>query len=345
MAGVPPIDFEVEDFKDPQKLQAFREHYQLMVQELNRLAGVFGPVQLPSGMDLKGGSIVNVGTPADPKISPTAAVSQATAIATVGPAATQKALEATGSTILQTTRRLNDTQQREQFSSFLNQQLSIPPCSNNSSINVVDNGNGTSTVTVTASFCKLSDQSVIPYAQRSDTFTNPVSGSNFYFYYLRGSDKTLQFIGPFTTNTSFNQMPTNFDGREFIGTAQVNAAGGGSGSGGGQHGGGCLELGTPLSFPVGRKWNLVVEPCDDWINIIFEDGRTIKAARDTRISLWKKVQDLDSSDVADSDGGFVRVIAVNEVKESGFKMKVTVEGGRYLGKGISFHNSKIISPP
>lgn len=341
MAGVPPPgSLTKEHFTTDAGLQYVNDWFEKVTLAINIQAGIHGPIPVIAPIDMKGHIIKNLGAAAVP--APGDAVSHAVATTQFGPAAIQAALEATGNNILQTTRRLNDQQQREQHSTFLNDVLNLPPTSNNSSLTSVAAGVNT-IVTVGGGSYSWADGTVVKYAQRVDTFANPSSGSRFYFYYLRKSDNTVQFVGPFTANTSVNQLQASLDGRGFIGTAQVTAAGGGTAGGGGDPPGqgGCLEVGTPLSFPWGKEWSVVMEPCDDWIALRFSNGKSIAAARNTRIAIFKRVQDLDEGDLAVfEDGDYVRVEEVREDHRESVKMNVRVEGGVYRGSGILFHNWK-----
>jgi hypothetical protein len=338
MPGVPPITFDLGDFTTPQGLVKVNDWFEKMTLAVNTQAGLHGPVTLNTSLNLNGNSLTGL---ADP-VNPTDAVHLSAAQAQFGPAAIQSAMEATGNEMLQTVRRINDTLQREQYSSFLNDVLNLPPTSNTSTVTVVAAG-ANSTITVSAGTFKWGDQSVAAYAQRIDSVANPGAGVNVYYYYLRKSDTTVQFIGPFTADTSSNQLAASFDGRGYLGKAVVNVGGGGTGGGGSDPPaqGGCLEIGTPLAIPEGKKWSFVIEPCNDWIVIHFRDGRKIVAARDTRIAIFKKVQDLDAGDLAVLDNGqFMPVTSTEEDTHESHKMKMSVEGRVYYGAGVLFSNFK-----
>lgn len=336
--GLPPLSVKPEDFATPEGLATVSEWFDRVQVSINTLLGLHGPILLNDSIDMQGNRVMNASVSA-----PSDVITKATADNSFGAAAIKPQLEATGNAILQTTRRLNDQQQREQHSSFLNDVLNVPPVTNGCTITVVNAGGGSSTITVTASTFKWADGQIAPFAQRIDTVTNPGAGSNFYFYYFRKTDNTLQVIGPFTTNTPLNQFSANVDQKGFIGTATVVAGGGGTGGGGGSTGGGgCLEIGTPIQVPEGRNFRFFTEDCDDWIIIRFKDGRKIKAARGTMIALFKAVEDLTEHDVAKgfNDGSLVPVESIEENHDKGLKMHATVEGGVYGGDGIEFHNFK-----
>ncbi len=207
---------------------------------------------------------------------------------------------------------------------------------------MVNNG-ATTTATLAAGTFVFADGTQIKYPQRADTIANP-GANNFYFYYLRKSDKTVQLLGPYLANNSQAALDAYMDGRGLVGSFTINNGGGGSGKGGGTAGGGCLELGTPIKIPEGKKWEMVVEPCSNWIIIHLPDGKKIVAARDTRFAVFKRVQDLDCDDLlCEEDGSFVRAEKIEESFHSSCKMKIKVEGGVYIGAGVLVHNIKPLS--
>lgn len=339
--GIRPITFEPGDFSDPQKFAVFSEWIDQVTTNINTLFGLHGDIPMFANIDMQGsGTIKNLAAPT----ASGDAVSHGAAQAAFGAAAIQPQIEATGNAMLQTTRRLNDRNQQEQFSTFLNTIMNIPPSTNASNVTVVSLGGGSSQITVTANSFTLADLAVLPYAQRQDTVTNPSVGSNFYYYYVRKSDNTLQFVGPFTTQMSANNFQANIDGRGYVAQATVVAAGGGTGGGGGDPPvrGGCLEVGTPISVPEGKQFNFFVEPCSDWITVKLKDGRRIKAARGTMMAVFVAVENLRINDLAKGvDGSMNPVEGIEISTDGGFKMHATVEGGVYGGEGIEFHNNKI----
>lgn len=265
-----------------------------------------------------------------------------------GPDAVAAQMEATGSAMLQTARRLNDGTQQEKASTFLLSQASVVPCANTSSITVVAAG-ANSTITVTAGSCTFADRSTKKYSQRIDTVVNPGAGSVVYFYYFRASDRTLQVTGPFTQNNAQNQISANTDGREFIGTATVNAVGGGTGGGGGDTGGGgCVEIGTPVSFYPGTiSVKDEAEACEDWADIALNDGRKLSVHPDTLVSVFIKAKDLLTATemfgvfVEVDTGGMAKAKSVVLGKRKSVKIKrQVIPLGVYAANGIRLHNVK-----
>ncbi len=153
------------DMQDP-TLSAFNQQLKSMAQSINSLMGFNGPVQIAAPLDLQGNTIKNVGQAQ----SDNDVVTMVQANRNYGAAAVAPQLESTGNKILQTTRRLNDTTQREQSTTYLNDLLSAAPKSN--TINPIING---SLVTIPASIFQFSDGSKKVYPGRSDTLSPPAS--------------------------------------------------------------------------------------------------------------------------------------------------------------------------
>lgn len=366
--------FKQHDLEEP-NLDYLNEIIRQLTLEVNRLGGNYGPIALMDHIDMGGNRVMNVGsapaqttptsTPPTPTTSapqpvtaspPTGtgvtrpgpdpvhdALTQNSATPLFGADVIQSLLEATGSKMLQSTRRLNDGTQQEKASTFLNSQASVVPCANTSSVTVVAAG-ANSTITVTAGSCTFADKSTKAYSQRIDTVANPGAGSNFYFYYFRTSDRTIQVIGPFTQNTPQNQIQANTDGREFIGTATVNAGGGGTGGGGGDPtGGGCVEIGTPVSFyPGTMSVNEEAEACSDWAKITLEDGRSISVHPDTLVSVFVPAKNLADAALVEVDtGGMLKLKSLLLASRKSVKIKRTVTPlGVYAACGIRLHNIK-----
>lgn len=337
MAGVPYRQIVPDDLKG-ENLSKVNGIFRDIIQEVNRLSGAYGPIALIAPLDMGGNPITNVGDPPNP----TDALTKQAADPLYGNQMVQNLVEATGSRILQTTRRLNDRSQRESYSTFMQKQLSIPPVSNSSTVTVTASG-GSSIINVTAGTFYHADGSSIQYAARSDTVTNPGSGSNFYYYYLRYSDNTLQMVGPFTADTAQNQINANLDGEGFVGMAQVNAGGGGTGGGGGGGTGGCCEMGTPLEFPENSRFSMKIEDCDLWVRITLNSGKELVVAKDTLVSVFKPAQLLEPCDLVEVGqiGMFESVASITEESRPSKKMNIRVfPHGTYWGNGIRLHNIK-----
>jgi len=343
--GIPPITFELQDLTTPNGMIKFNDWVEKLTMAVNTQAGLHGPVSLANSLDMGGNRIMNLAAP----VSPTDAVHLQSAQQNFGPAAVAPQLEATGTNPLQTVMRLNDQQQRVQFSTFLNDVLNLPPTSNTSNITVVAAG-ANSTITVSAGTYKWGDQSTAPYAQRIDTVANPGAGVNIYYYFLRKIDTSVQVLGPFTSDNSSNQLAASFDGRGYLGKVVVNVGGGGTAGGGSDPpaDGGCTEIGTPLTFPDGAGVSVAIEPCSEWYEVLYHDGKTeekISFACGTLIGMFQRVNDKTMW-AARKDGRTGKIINIHYAERKSWKQVVRVrpQGTYWVGDGEWWvHNAKILS--
>lgn len=303
----------------------------------NRSEGYAGTIKLVADLDLQGHRILNLAA----AVNDSDALSKQAGESNFGADKVRQQVEASGDSVLQTTRRLNDNTQRERSSTFLNRTTSTPPASNGSAITVASIGGGQSRIDVTASQVRMADNvTYLPFSARSDTVTNPGAGTEYYYYYVRESDATLQVDGPYTTNVSTNTMESNLDGRAFVGFAGVNAGGGGTG-GGGDDTGGCVEVGTPLTLPAGSGNMLDVLPNEDWVEIVLEDGRELAMHPDTLVSVFMKASELQKGlRIEVEEGKWWKLRNLWNSKRTSHKMKLKVPGGTYLANGIRVHNMK-----
>lgn len=152
--------FSLEDFQTPEGIARFNQFITQHVKATNSTLGSAGPVSLPKGADLGGATIANAGG-----VGPEhTLISQAFAEKNYSAAALGPQLEGNGKNALRTVRRVNDGQQQEKYSTFLNSVSNVAPTSNSSTISASG-----FTVTVSAGVHERVDGSLAPYAQRSDT--------------------------------------------------------------------------------------------------------------------------------------------------------------------------------
>ena len=316
---------------------------QEMVEEINRLGGLNGPIEIFDQLRMKGNRICDVGEPESDTDVATKSSASSDAVS-----ATQTAMEITGNSQLQGIRRLNDDNQRERKSTYLNEIGSTPPNSNDSTVTI---GTGDpALITVSAGTAITADQSTVRYAERQVSKDRPPSpDDDFYYFYLRLSDKTLQFIGPFDEDTSENSFGAQIDGRQFIALAKVNfdPGGGGDGGGGGGTGGGgqggCAEVGSVLMVQPGSPAHMTVENCHEWVEIDLEDGHRVSVHPMTLISVFKRAEDLDVGDLVETESGKYNPIdSVKLVERDSQKMNVHIpNGSTYHANGIRMHNTKV----
>ena len=101
----------------------FNAHYSNLIDRVNDLMGWNGPISVADHIDLGGKRVINIGPP----VAATDALPSGVAARTYSAAALRPQLESNGSSPLKTQRRLNDPNQREQQSSWLNDLMSSVP--------------------------------------------------------------------------------------------------------------------------------------------------------------------------------------------------------------------------
>jgi len=155
--------FKPEDLQDP-NLAVLNQWVANITKAANASTGTGGPVTIPSGIDVKGATISNVGG-----VGPEhEAVSKSYAEKNYSAAALAPQLEGGGKNALKSVRRVNDSNQKEQFSGFLDNIMSTAPTTNSATIS----GSGDS-VTVSSGFHYHTSGQVVPFAMRSDTVSLP----------------------------------------------------------------------------------------------------------------------------------------------------------------------------
>lgn len=166
---VKPIQFTQftkSDFEEP---SYFNNVMQEMANAINAANGATGRTVLPQGVDVAGSTVSGVGEPQ----SPTDAVSKQHAQDNYSAAALRPQFESGGAHSLRTVRRLNDTNQSEQNSTFLKQLSNTAPTAN-STIVTGSTGGGSTTITIPAGFHQYPDGTVRPFATATLTVPNPV---------------------------------------------------------------------------------------------------------------------------------------------------------------------------
>lgn len=165
-APVQLIQLRKEDFTSDDGVANINTLLAQIVKNQNLQNGSAGPTPLPSGADLKGKHIQNVGG-----VGPQhTAISMAFAEAHYSAEAIAPQLEAGQKNSLKSMRRVNDQNQIEYRSAWLEGMASTSPTTNNATIS----GSG-DTVTVSAGFHLKVSGNTVPFASRTDTVALPSS--------------------------------------------------------------------------------------------------------------------------------------------------------------------------
>lgn len=160
--------FSLQDFQTESGVANLNTFFTQLTKTVNASIGAAGTVVQPSGIDVQGATISNVGG-----IGPQhEVVSKAYAERNYSAAAIGPQLEGNGKYALRTVRRVNDSNQKEKYSTFLEGTLNTAPTTNTSTIS----GSG-DTVTVSAGQHLLVSGNVQSYAARTDTVSLPSSVS------------------------------------------------------------------------------------------------------------------------------------------------------------------------
>ena len=163
----------------PEGVPELADMWREMVNAVNGLMGVNGPAQIYGELQMNGNNITGLGTPATGDTS--AALSQAVADPKYSTSVQQAAMEAVGTKMLQTTRRLNDGTQQHTISSDLNTQGSIPP-SNITGTLAYTSTSTTITWTWTSIILQLADLSYKGIQNGTLTVTGLTNSTAYAFY-------------------------------------------------------------------------------------------------------------------------------------------------------------------
>lgn len=256
---MPPLNYrnllprDLDPTQDP-TLSEVNARLKELYDGVNLALGYRGPVPIANHLNLQGNRIMNVGAPqAATDVLTTTSANPLYSTATV-----QAQLEATGNTILQTTRRLNSASQQQTISSDLNLQGSIPPT-------ITGTTNYTSTSTsVTISFptqIQYGDLSIIAIPNAPVTITGLAGGAYLIYPYFdtklgvgtlvvdsvngSGAPPALFSTALSTSILQNAAQLQNSDGHVALSSSgiPVTVTGGGHGGGGG---GGCIRAGMVI---------------------------------------------------------------------------------------------------
>lgn len=146
----------------------FQAHYSQLIDTVNSLGGFNGTVPLANHLDLQGSRIMNIGAPENE----TDALSSGVAQGKYSVQALAPQLEGNAKTGLKSMRRINDTNQREQSSSWLNDLMSAVP-SANELFPFLTNVGGNVQSQLNSTLYTWADGTTIQTIARTDLFTRP----------------------------------------------------------------------------------------------------------------------------------------------------------------------------
>jgi hypothetical protein len=236
MAPVNFRPFSADDLKNP---AAINDRFREVVDAINALQGVHGPIQLLADLNLSGNRIKNVGAATEAGD----ALNQTAADPLYSTAVQQTAMEAVGANMLQTTRRLNDGTQQHQISSDLNAQGSVPPTNIAGSLTYTSVVGASITWTWTGIIITWADGSQIAVRNGVLAVTGLINTTYQFFPYYDTQTGLLTFVADNTnahgsppvafispTGTSAAAQSQNSDTRVALTTAAAATANGGGGT-------------------------------------------------------------------------------------------------------------------
>lgn len=158
---LPKLNFEGID-------PVFQQWLNQAADAINTHSGYNGPVTLADHLDLGGNRVMNIGPP----VAATDALPSGVAAQTYSAPVLRPQLESSGSSPLVTPRRMNDPNQREQVSSYMNDLMSSVPSANDIFPTITPSGGGVS-VSVPSSLFTFADRSTVLLNGRTDLLSLP----------------------------------------------------------------------------------------------------------------------------------------------------------------------------
>jgi hypothetical protein len=146
----------------------FQRHYSQLCDAVNHTLGHSGVIEVADHISLGGNRIINLGAPQEE----TDALQSGTAQQSYSASVLAKQLEPAAASPLKGYRQINNKNQREQMSSFLNDLMSTPP-SANSIFPTMTNSLGTVTVSIPSGRFQFADGSFVNLIGRTDILSPP----------------------------------------------------------------------------------------------------------------------------------------------------------------------------
>jgi hypothetical protein len=213
---------------------------------------------------------------------------------------------------------------------------------NNATVDSVDAGNGTATVRVYGPGGPGSSWQQSYGAGTRSFPAGTLAGLAYQTSYTVVWDTAT---GSYRATTSLAAAVA--DSYVFVGRVTTVAPGGSGGSTGGGGSGwssaGCAEVGTPLELPAGARARLRLAPCSDWVELALADGRRLRLAPGTLVSVFVPAERLRTGALVETRTGLVRLARRRRQRRPGQKMVLRVEpDGVYWAAGVRVHNFKLI---
>jgi hypothetical protein len=206
--------FSHEELQTPEGVNNLNQFLSILTQRVNAVGPSTGSsAEFPNGIDLSGARAVNVGG-TGPQHT---AISFYEAEQRYSAAAISPQLEAGQPNSPKSLRRVNDGNQQEKYSTFLNSAMNTAPTSNTSTLSASG-----FMVTISAGYHQYVDGSLVSYGMRSDTLTasSPVtiisltrSGGT-----VTADTATPHGLAPADSTTIAGAVDSSFDGTFVVAT-------------------------------------------------------------------------------------------------------------------------------
>jgi hypothetical protein len=194
----------------------FNQHYSQMVDTVNTLLGYYGDVPIRGHINMQGNKIMNAGVASDP----TDVLSLQAGDQNYSAPVMRAKLEANGTHPLQSVRRMNDTTQREQNTSWLKTVLSTAPSANNVQVLFSTIDPTHTQITIPASLFHFADGEIIKLTAYTLPVTNPGS---FTIAASPGGAAANGITAAITTTTAFSGItPGSYVTLAGVADAQFN---------------------------------------------------------------------------------------------------------------------------
>jgi hypothetical protein len=198
---MPPINFRPLQKKHltPEGYAEFADMWREAIQAINSQMGANGPAAMYNDLNMNGHNVIGLGTPAAGVTN--AALSQAVADPKYSTSVQQTAMEAVGTKMLQTTRRLNDGTQQHTVSTDLNTQGSVPPSNITGTLSYTTVSGASITWTWTSVIVQRADLSYVGIPNGTLAVTGLANSQYDFFPYYDTRLGILSFVADSTNGT------------------------------------------------------------------------------------------------------------------------------------------------
>jgi hypothetical protein len=217
------VNFTESDLANPsQFVSLLNTHLNNLSQIVNPLVTPGSTFSLSGHLDMQGNKITNVAA----ATSASDVVTQSVADKSYSAPALKNKLEAGGSSSLISYRQINNVNQRERSSSFLNDIANTSPTANTATISAGSPSGGFVSVTISSGVFHRVDGTIVQFASLTESLPVPGSGENFFYFYIKARSSVL-FLYPtaFSSDAWANRVQMSQDGQTLIAMVAIKTTG------------------------------------------------------------------------------------------------------------------------